>query len=194
MNIDKFSAIYWQRRFGSTVRFHGQEWAGTRETILHHSANVALLLLNILGLQCTSTLLAAAMTHDLAEGVTGDIPAPTKRLLGNERIADLEKQIEAHYAIPRFTLTEDERRYLKAADFIDACFTCLMQRLMGNTNVDWCFDSYVQHELKTDLLAFDPEFKKLFTDICVAYRCEVTGTRHTSPVRDAYAFRWQNNL
>jgi len=78
-------------------------------------------------------LLMAALGHDLPEGETGDIPAPTKRRLGiNDLLADWEAQADASAFIPVFELTEDEARILKLADCLELLQHCIRERTLGN--------------------------------------------------------------
>lgn len=164
-----FHKFYWMRRFGSTVRFHAERYVGDRQTVLHHSASTALLLLYAVPEQCTVNLLRACLQHDLEEGITGDIPAPTKWALGNGKLDALEARIRGHFQwdVPELTLAE--QALLKAADFVDACFTCLEQRMLGNQFVDRMFMRYAESERATNLLDCAPALWELYCDIRGAF-------------------------
>ena len=168
--MDLFSKTYWQRHFGGTRRFHAERLVGGGETVFHHSASTALLLINVLGERCSVNLLKAALCHDLEEGVTGDIPAPVKWEYGNQLEA-LEARVREGYDIPTPELTEEERRWLKAADFLDATFTCLEQRLAGNTFVDSIYFAYQKFERRTELIRLSglSEMAELWTAIGCEY-------------------------
>lgn len=78
-------------------------------------------------------LLMSALAHDLPEGETGDIPAPTKRRLGiGEVLAEWEAQTDASGFIPVFELTECEVRILKLADCLELLQHCIRERTLGN--------------------------------------------------------------
>jgi len=83
----------------------------------------------------TVNLLMAALQHDLPEGVTGDIPAPTKRTLRcGLDLADWEVNLNTSAGLPAFEtlLTECETRILKLADSLELLQLCLRERSMGN--------------------------------------------------------------
>jgi 5'-deoxynucleotidase YfbR-like HD superfamily hydrolase len=117
-------------------------------------------------------LLTAAVMHDIPEGVTGDIPAPVKWALREDKAFDfsiLENQIFEflHMKFPQ--LTNDELMMLKAADFIDAAFTCLLERANGNREVDWVFHNYACFEGKSRLLNGFRKLKDIWLDIKQSY-------------------------
>jgi len=122
-------------------------------------------------------LLKAALFHDLEEGVTGDIPAPVKWEVGRGVLEDLERRIRNHFEIVDPYLTEDEKKLLKAADFLDACFSFLEQRLMGNTLIDTVFLNYVKYEQTDHLLDCAPTMRKLYHALLGAY--EQSGSRNS---------------
>lgn len=78
-------------------------------------------------------LIMAALTHDAAEWVIGDVPAPTKWSVPGlaDTLDELEDtQLSAHDLL--FPLTPDERRKLKLADLLDGILYCAIERNMGN--------------------------------------------------------------
>lgn len=95
------------------------------QTIGHHSWGVALVVATIYprGHDVPAKLMLAALTHDCAEAITGDIPSPAMKqypelgmmLAGIERRFNVEAGIE-------FDLTDRERAILKWAD----TFECAM--------------------------------------------------------------------
>src|SRR6266404_3521005 len=104
---------------GQVQRFHTEKFVGTKETVFHHSASAALILIEILGEECSRTLIKAALIHDLPESVIGDIPAPVKWAIGGEVFEVLELDIYRCFNIAYPELNEHDVRLLKAADFLD---------------------------------------------------------------------------
>lgn len=81
----------------------------------------------------SANLLMSAMAHDLPEGRTGDIPAPTKRMLKcAAQLADLEAQFDQEAGLPVFELTENEVRILKLSDCLELLQHCVRERKLGN--------------------------------------------------------------
>jgi 5'-deoxynucleotidase YfbR-like HD superfamily hydrolase len=119
-------------RAGAAVRrFHAVHTLQT-ETVGHHSHGVAMLCYTLAEGTPSAELLLAALTHDLAEQIYGDIPAPTKRALNiSAACAQLEDDALASRGL-QFDLTLDERRILKLADLLDAMGFCVRERQLGN--------------------------------------------------------------
>jgi 5'-deoxynucleotidase YfbR-like HD superfamily hydrolase len=116
-------------RDGMRVRRYHTVDMNVTETVGHHSANVAMLC-QVLHPTCRKELLLAALTHDLTEQFTGDIPATAKwdsPALGYA-LNDLE---ERHDRFPT-DLTVFELSVLKQADMLDLCFKCAEEVRMGN--------------------------------------------------------------
>lgn len=99
------------------------------ETVGHHSANVALLCVQLAGNKPSANLLMAALTHDLAEQYTGDVPATTK--WNYPALKSMLDDIEDNY-VPLPELTSKETRILKQADMLDLCFKMKEEMMMGN--------------------------------------------------------------
>lgn len=87
----------------------------------------------------------AAMFHDTSEIITGDMPTPVKYY--NEEIKKVYKQIEAvadntlidmlpedlkEDYLPLYSLDEEEKKIIKAADKISALIKCIEELNMGN--------------------------------------------------------------
>lgn len=104
---------------------------------------------------CTAQLLLAALQHDIAEHVTGDLPAPTKRKLGiSAQFASYEETVlKDHEHLDHATsLTVNERRILKLADGCGGLLYCIQERRIGNRNVETAFNnfrSYVEASIET---------------------------------------------
>lgn len=74
----------------------------------------------------------AALEHDLAEAVIGDIPSPSKRKLETESLVEWEAQLNYEAGLPVFELTEDEAVVLKLSDLFELVQHCIRERHLGN--------------------------------------------------------------
>jgi hypothetical protein len=91
----------------------------------------------------------AALTHDAAEQVVGDVPAPTKRYLGAEQLDSLEEDVRRAYGLA-YCLTDDEKRRLALADALDGLLYCSTELTLGNRRfimigsrwVGWIIDGH----------------------------------------------------
>lgn len=124
-----FEEVFWARKFGGVRRFHVEPFIG-QETVFHHSASVALLLIKCLG-NPSAPLLQAAILHDLEEGITGDVPAPMHREL-LPALHKAEERVRHLYNLRMPALTIVEAQLLKAADFLDCALTAHEQLMLGN--------------------------------------------------------------
>lgn len=136
---------------GRTKRFHTVPTV-EGQNVGCHSYEVAMLC-QLLEPGCRKELILAALTHDIAEHVVGDVPAPTKRAtVGGGHVTigtlmeDLEDGVLADAQIYTSELTADEQRTLKLADYLSGMLTCIYERRMGNKallNVYRNFRAYV---------------------------------------------------
>lgn len=101
-----------------------------QETVGHHSSNVAMLCVLLSRGRPRAELLIAALTHDLEEQFTGDIPA-TAKWYSPALCAALNDMEDAH-ALFHTDLMAEECRILKQADMLDLCFKCREEIKMGN--------------------------------------------------------------
>jgi 5'-deoxynucleotidase YfbR-like HD superfamily hydrolase len=147
---DIFQQLMFVLQGGSVRRFHTV--ATVKDiTVATHQHNVAHLCFLLTGIYvCTTRLLMAALSHDLAETVAGDIPSPTKRLLRVDQMLNtLEKSVLKDNGY-EFELTEQERRILKLADLMAGMLECIHERQLGNRNVELPFlrfDNYIRNLL-----------------------------------------------
>jgi 5'-deoxynucleotidase YfbR-like HD superfamily hydrolase len=90
----------------------------------------------------------AALAHDLAEHVVGDVPAPAKRSLGIGKLYEAAEQRclddagIGHYSN---NLSPWEYDILKLADCFEGMIFCLRERKFGNRNVDVIFGRYTSY-------------------------------------------------
>lgn len=81
----------------------------------------------------SANLLMAALDHDLPEGATGDMPAPTKHRLGlHDALSEWEQELSMSAGVPVFELTEVEAHVLKLADNFELLQHCIRERKLGN--------------------------------------------------------------
>jgi len=125
-------------REGAAVkRFHTMRMEA--QTVADHSHGVILALLAV-GCGGQDLLVAAAL-HDVAELVTGDVPAPAKwkspSLL--DALAAMEADFHAEHGID-YNLTEEEKIALNWADAYDLAIKCLEEIQRGNRHVDAMFE------------------------------------------------------
>lgn len=118
---------------GLTERFHTRPGL-RRNTTGQHSHGVAMLCYWLSGQKPSANLLMAALTHDTAEQVVGDVPAPTKWHLGGETLDRLEADALTHYDL-HFPLEKDEERQLRMADTLDGLLYCATELTLGNRRV-----------------------------------------------------------
>mgnify|MGYP001572832873 CR=1 FL=1 len=140
-----------QRRFifngGYSTRFHTVD-VHTRQDIGNHSFGVAWLCELLTGGGASKNLIMAALAHDLAEHMVGDIPSPAKRALGISKMFDefegkhLEEAGIAKYGN---SLTPEECDILKYADMLEGMTFCVRERKFGNQNVDIIFGRFYSY-------------------------------------------------
>ena len=104
------------------------------ETVGHHSANVAGLLILVYRAEDqipSSELLCAALFHDYAEQFTGDVPAPAKWASRDLKLS--LQNLEDTLGTPSWDLTVQEELELKWADSFDFWCKCLEELALGNS-------------------------------------------------------------
>jgi 5'-deoxynucleotidase YfbR-like HD superfamily hydrolase len=102
------------------------------QTVGAHSFNM-MMLVNQVCPDARKEVFVAVMHHDLPELMTGDIPAPIKKM--HDLLGPLMDTIEAGLA-PLFRdcgLTAEEERLVKWADRMELVLWCLEEFRMGNT-------------------------------------------------------------
>lgn len=135
------------RRGGQTKRYHTK--ATLKEnTVAHHSFGVAWLCALLVEGAPSANLLLAALAHDLAEQVTGDISSPTKRkfpvMARMIQIMETET-LEVHGLNFEVTLTHNESRILKMADCLDGALFCISEMELGNRGMMDVYRRYCQY-------------------------------------------------
>lgn len=148
---------------GEVTRYHTVRVL-QQETVGHHSFGVAMYCY-LMG-SPSANLLMAALTHDLAEHITGDCPAPAKRELGiGEAMNALEDRILRDIGL-EFPLTDAERRTLKLADIFQGMSFCTRELQLGNQNIRPIFNRYKSYAEEKVLVGAERE---LFDTIMEIY-------------------------
>lgn len=120
---------------GAVQRFHTRRSIHP-QSVAEHSFGVAWLVWLLAGGRPSTALLMAALGHDLAEHVTGDLPAPAKRAMDLGATFDQYERIAmAEVGIHLSSLTDEEARVLKLADTLDLLLYCHRELSMGNSRM-----------------------------------------------------------
>ena len=116
----------------SVKRFHTTPRT-QEETVGHHSANVAAIVLR-LAPECRKELLVQALMHDVPEYYTGDVPAPFKWRNPDAKLGLKMGELDYVYQhdIPNPLLTEEEEKLLKLADMLDLNLSSIEDWGRGN--------------------------------------------------------------
>jgi 5'-deoxynucleotidase YfbR-like HD superfamily hydrolase len=124
------------------IRYH-TVFTFNNETVGHHSHGVAMMVL-MMKPDASASLLKAALYHDLAEQVVGDIPSPTKRQSGlGKHLDKLELAIIEDAGIENPKLTDEEARVLKLADIAQGALFCAREIQLGNKRLIPVFTRYI---------------------------------------------------
>lgn len=126
------------RMGGQVRRFHIAPIIG-EQTLAEHQYHVAMLCYwlwrEAYQEEPSMHLMMVALTHDLPEQYTGDMPANVKRdSILKERMDALEEEFVEQYALG-WPLTDEEKLVLKWADTLEGLLFCLEQKRLGNTNL-----------------------------------------------------------
>lgn len=141
------------RDAADVVRYHTKR-THRQQTVGAHSFNM-LLLISQVAPDARKEVFIAVMHHDLPELMTGDIPAPIKKM--HDLLGPLMDTIEAGLA-PLFRdcgLTHEEERLVKWADRMELVLWCLEEYRMGNTyagetaskGLMWVLESRAENEM-----------------------------------------------
>lgn len=105
-----------------------------RHTVAAHVYGSMIIAVELCGLNGVDykRILWTLLYHDAPEKDTGDIPAPTKRLLNSAAIEDLENAFYDRLEISPMPHSEIENKIIKASDYLDLGYICLVERRMGN--------------------------------------------------------------
>ena len=136
-------------------------------------------------------LVVAALYHDASEILTGDMPTPVK--YSNERLKTAYKDMEMHAveslagtSHPRLkkdllscmtgeSLTDYDKKLLKAADKISALIKCIEERESGNREFDSAYTSTLKaiKDMKLEEADFFLENMVDAYSLCLDQLCEI---------------------
>jgi 5'-deoxynucleotidase YfbR-like HD superfamily hydrolase len=164
-----YDRLNWLYNGTETRRFHGRRMIH-QQTVGEHSLRMCLLLLCVnewsKDASARSTtdmfrLLRAAVLHDLAEHVVGDIPSPTKHDLNiNKEVDKLEAELlMTAGGLPIEALSIDLQTRLKFVDCLDGMMTCGRERELGNTTLDDVYEQYHRYLSMLDLSPAEQELR-----------------------------------
>jgi 5'-deoxynucleotidase YfbR-like HD superfamily hydrolase len=163
-NLDPFEQLDFIQNGRVTHRFHGLRMFDYQR-VDAHSYGVAMLTLVLVGgsdAERRERLMLAALVHDLAEHIAGDLPAPTKRTMGPEWRSAFNGYEDGLLAgaglyVP---LNAQDTRVLKLADALEGCLHCIEERRMGNSGVEGIFTEFWKYAYEEQLLGQHPEYSE----------------------------------
>lgn len=130
---------------GAEVRRYHTVTTLREETVGHHSHGVAMLCV-LLCPNVSADLLKAALMHDLAEQITGDIPSPAKReYYHGGNFDELERRLINESGLKFPFLTDYEKRILKLADIAHGALFCVRELELGNRRMRTVLRRYQQY-------------------------------------------------
>lgn len=138
---EKFEFI----RDGMNVRRYHQYPTLEIDTVGKHSCGVALTAF-LINPDVSKNALIAAITHDLGESVTGDIPSPTKKRLtaaARDQLDNIELEALNMHDFPTDLLTDEEVILLKVCDYLDGLAFCCEELNRGNRGIRRVAENYI---------------------------------------------------
>jgi 5'-deoxynucleotidase YfbR-like HD superfamily hydrolase len=139
------------------------------QNLAWHSWGVAMIANHISGpTGASANLLMACMTHDMAEGSTGDIPGPLKwnNKALNMVVEDMEAAFNRNIGLaPVFdSLTPEELTILRWSDTFELVLYCAQQLYMGNQHAQGARDRGINHILS--VLHFPTAYAEVLFHAC----------------------------
>lgn len=120
---------------GRVRRMHTVPTIGDGYTVGGHSWSVAMLALLLIPDRALGSRVAlAALTHDVAEVLTGDVPATLKWLSPEvaQHLDAVEDRFRARFRVPDAGLTEAEHDWLHLLDIVELSLYARHQMTLGN--------------------------------------------------------------
>lgn len=130
-------------------------------TLAQHQFGVAWLCwLLTQGEGCRVDLIMAALTHDMAEQLWGDMPAPAKRLLNADQQFSKAEQATLEENDMFFWLSETEKAILKIADYMEGMLSCIHERRLGNRYVEIIY----QRRFRQYVIDYEQTYRRNLTN------------------------------
>lgn len=143
---EKLKFIY---KGANTHRFHTADTL-TQQTVGQHSFGVAWLVL-LIAPNSRKEVICAALAHDLAEHIVGDVASPAKRRFPDLAIAvnNAEAVLLNNMGLDWETgLTDAESRVVKLADMLDGMMFCVRERRMGSKVACTIYDNFYKYAVE----------------------------------------------
>lgn len=132
---------------GRVKRYHTVPTIAT-ESVAAHSYLVAWFVKLLSAGTPRAELLLAALQHDIAEFITGDLPSPSKKSLGiSYQFERYEQAVMMDFSHEDYAsqLSLDELHVLKMADCLAGMSFCIQERKMGNQFIESAFKNYSRY-------------------------------------------------
>lgn len=134
---------------GRVTRYHTQFLLKT-ENVAEHTFGLVNLLMIMTGRQLTARLMMAALSHDMGEYISGDMPSPSKRAMGPDAkqafgVIEFNAMAEVHGHLGWDELTPWEALLLKTADNLDGLLKCIEEKRMGNYTIEDVGENYAAY-------------------------------------------------
>ncbi len=134
------------RKGGGVARYHTEHINGV-DSVASHSWGVAILI-SVLNPSPSADLIQAALMHDVAEGVVGDVPWPAKKRwpMLNEQLKAAEKEVLIGLGVSRYenNLRPSDMNWLKICDMLDLVLFCREQINTGNESIREVYNRGIQ--------------------------------------------------
>ena len=129
---------------GTLQRYHTCP-IDVKQALDSHSWEVAMFVLK-LAPDCSKNLLIAALSHDLGESVTGDVPSPCKRRSASlKKILDTMEKSFLEFVELGPMLTAHEAIVLKEADNLSGIWHCRKCELRGDSFATEIKDKFISY-------------------------------------------------
>lgn len=138
---------------GRTLRYHANpQMARFGQTVADHSWGVAAIVL-ALHPKPSLELIKACIFHDSGERWVGDLPYPFKRMSPSFAVEHerLEHQAMSENGIPLSVLTEDEKKWLKFGDRLEAYLYCRIHNPELARSKPWQDNNNVMYQTAVEL-------------------------------------------
>lgn len=153
--LEQLKFIY---KGAKTKRFHTADTL-TEQSVGEHSFGVAWLIV-LIDPNARRELILAAMAHDLAEHVIGDVSSPAKRQYPALKAAldAAEGNILAEMGLDfEAKLTTEERKLLKVADMLDGMMFCVRERRMGSKVPCKIYDNFYRYVKEIEGVSYETQ-------------------------------------